>query len=50
MAPVLAATCEALEKQAKDADWDHLRGLIEALEAETDRLQSFMEGIGTDTS
>ncbi|WP_420345210.1 ATP-binding protein [Pelagibius sp.] len=46
MAPLLAATCETLEKQAEDGDWDGLRNLIETLEAETDRLQTFLRNQG----
>ncbi len=46
MAPLLAATCETLEKQAEGGDWDSLRGLIETLEAETDRLQAHLQNQG----
>lgn len=46
MAPLLAATCETLEKQAEGGDWDSLRGLIETLEAETDRLQNYLQNQG----
>ncbi|HIC79812.1 MAG TPA: response regulator [Kiloniellaceae bacterium] len=46
MAPLLATTCEALEKQAEGEDWENLRNLIETLETETDRLQSYLRSQG----